>query len=78
MNEIPIAYCTLEPAGQSYLWRVPQCPLGCGREHFHGAGSIHGNPRDHLGPRVGHCRPFNDSSARGYILVESTERSIAA
>lgn len=71
MNQPPLAFVHLEPAGRSYAWIVPQCPL-CGKRHQHGGGPITGDPRQHLGHRNSHCttHTMNDQADRGYILVE--------
>ena len=56
-----------------FRWRVLYCPL-CGRTHYHGGGSLSGDPRRLLTHRVSHCLKRdlkgNARNVMGYILVD--------
>jgi hypothetical protein len=69
MSDRPEAKVELVETQFESLWRLRKCPL-CGEEHRHNAGRIDENPRDFLGPVVGHCRPGTQGAPDGYILVE--------
>lgn len=49
-------------------WVVTRCPY-CERKHYHGAGPVETDAREHLGHRLAHC---GRGGTDGYVLVEES------
>lgn len=69
-DELPIADVILVRGQRLNYWRILRCPF-CHREHHHGAGEPHQDPRGFLGTRWSHCREASGEYQLRWRLSEN-------